>query len=240
MITIAICDDEEKCRMDLLSALDYIEDNSNEKFSVESYSSGESLLEALNVKKFNIILLDILMEKGMDGLEVAKQLKMIGEDSLIIFISSYDERVKELFGMKTIAFIDKPVDINILEKNICEAINILKSSKGEYFYYKKSRSIQYISMDDIIYFESRRNRVSIHTNKYAEEFVYTISTVWEQLQTTDKFIMPHRSFIFNLKYINIKSDKVIIRDTGREFNIGNKFKEDTLHRYSKFVEKRWQ
>lgn len=56
----------------------------------------------------------------------------------------------------------------------------------------------------------------------------------------NQFVMTHRSFIFNLKYITVKSEKIIIKDTGEEFSIGEKHKADTQERYKNYIEKWWK
>lgn len=202
-----------------------------------SFSSGESLCEATQKNHYDVILLDILMN-GIDGIETATRIRAMGEENLIIFISRYDKRIKELFDFRTIAFLDKPIDVTMLETALSKAYSIIKNDSGHVFTYNSQGSIQYISMKDIIYFESRRNEIIIHTRKGSESYYNTLKSIWSTLQEFDQFVMPHRSFIFNLNYISIKSDKVYIRKSGASFNVGNKYKDDTHSRYIAFLEKR--
>lgn len=238
MLKIAHCDDMEQDRNNILFALSQIEEKWNEKFDIKSFSSGEDLCADIEKNHYDIILLDILMN-GIDGVETATRVRNNGDESLIIFISSYDERVKELFDFGTIAFIDKPVDINQLEKVLIKANDIIKKKNDIFFSYEKNGATQHLPINDIVYLESKRNKIYIQTNKNMESFYGTITSVWQQLKVNRQFIMPHRSFIFNLKYVIIKSDKVIIRKTGEEYNIGLKYKENTQERYLDYIEKRF-
>lgn len=237
MLKIAYCDDMEQDRNNIMHALTQIEELWKQEFNICSFSSGESLCKDMIKNHYDIVLLDILMD-DMDGIETATRIRSLGEDSLIIFISSYDERIKELFDFRTIAFLDKPIEVDKLEKSLMKAYNIIKKDNEIFFSFTINGSRQYLSIKEIIYFESRRNEILIHTNKGIESFYDTLSSVWQQLQSTGQFIRPHRSFVFNLKYVTIKSDKVIIRDTKEAFNIGAKYKEDTLERYFSYIEKR--
>ncbi len=239
MIKIAICDDEEIYRDCIFKELINIESRTTENFEIKTFSCGEDLCESLLTEHYDIILLDILMN-GMNGLEVSERLYNLNNYSLVIFVSSFDENLRDLFGTKTIAFIDKPIDNSKLEVAINKALKIMKDSSNAYFYFEKNRTTQYIPLKSIVYFECRRNKVYICTEKYTEDFTGTITAVWDQLKDTNEFIMPHKSYIFNLAYINIKSDKVIIRTLNSSFNIGKKYKEDTIERYSKIVEERWK
>ncbi len=105
--------------------------------------------------------------KGIDGIETATRIRNLGEDALIIFISSYDDRVKELFNFRTIAFLDKPVNVDELEGAITRAFDIIKKDSELFFPYTKDGSKYYLSFKDIIYFEVEKNTILIHTAKLA-------------------------------------------------------------------------
>ncbi len=238
MLKIALCDDMERDRNAVIVALKQIEDKWSDKFEVAAFSNGEVLCDDIEKNYYDIILLDIQMN-GIDGIETATRIKSINPKALIIFISSYDDRLKELFSFRTIAFIDKPVSVEALEKALLDANEIIKKENELIFSYSKDGSTLYIPIKDIMYFESRRNIVLIHTNTNEETFYSTLTSVWKQVKDTNQFIMSHRSFIFNLKYVNIKSDNVIIKETGEHFKIGIKHKEDTQERYLNYIEKSW-
>lgn len=239
MLRIAFCDDMERDRANIMNKLTQIEEKWGEKFIITSFASGEDLCKGIMENHYDVILLDIIME-GIDGIETATRIRTMGEESLIIFISSFDERIRELFDFRTIAFIDKPVDAKMLEIALEKAYEIIKKNNEVFFSFNKNGSVQYLPVNDIIYFESKRNKISIYTNKETETFYGTLSGVWEQIEAMNQFVMTHRSFIFNLKYITVKSEKIIIKDTGEEFSIGEKHKADTQERYKNYIEKWWK
>lgn len=239
MLKIAYCDDMKKDRESIMISLSQIEDKWGEEFELSSFSSGESLCDDITKNHYDIILLDILMN-GIDGIETATRIRTMGEENLIIFISSYDERIKELFDFRTIAFIDKPLETSKLEKALSKAYSILKKDSETFFSYSSRGSSVHIPIKDIIYFESRRNEIIMYTTKGQEVFYNTLLSVWDSVKDLNQFIMPHRSFIFNLNHVSIKSDKIIIRNTEATFNIGEKYREDTRNRHIYFLEKRWR
>ncbi len=239
MLRIAHCDDMKHDREATTTALTQIEVKWKEKFEDCSFDSGEKLCEAMKDNHYDIILLDIQMN-GIDGIETARRIRDLGEDTIIIFISSYDDRIKELFKFKTTAFLDKPVDICKLEEALIDAYNIIKQDSDLFFSYTKDGSKLYLSYREIIYFEVKKNTILIHTKKGKESYYSTLASVWEEVEHTGQFILSHKSYIFNLRYITIKSDKVTIKETGENFNIGRKFKEDSQKRYLNFMEKRWE
>lgn len=237
MLKIAYCDDMEQDRNYIMMAITQIEQKWKTEFEMTTFSSGESLCEAVQKNHYDVVLLDILMN-GIDGIETATRIRAMGEECLIIFISSYDKRVKELFDFRTIAFLDKPIDVSMIETALYKAYSIIKKENDNVFTYNRQGSIQYIPIKDIVYFESCRNEIIIHTIKGSESYYSTLTSVWAIVKKFDQFIMPHRSFIFNLNYISIKYDKVYIRESGETFNVGSKYKCDTHDRYIAFLERR--
>lgn len=237
MLRIAYCDDVKKDRDDIIRSLGQIEDKWCEPFDVVPFSSGENLCENLINDYYDVILLDILMS-GISGIETATRIRALGKDSLIIFISNYDEKVKELFKFGTIGFLDKPLQTNELEETLLYATNLLRQNNHTYFSFKKNGTMEHIPVRDIMYFENDRNAIILHTIYENVRYYGTIKSIWERLENDIRFIMPHRAFIFNLSFISLGLDKVTVKSTGECINIGKKYSEDTQNRHLKFLEKR--
>lgn len=237
MLNIAICDDVEEIREQLVVMLTQLGSTLNVKFKPKSFSSGEELCKGLETNYYDIILLDIFMG-GIDGIEVANKLRVMGENSLIIFISNDDKRWRELFGFRTIDFIDKPVNEIKLNNALKKAIDILKKDEEELFLYKKGRDIIYIPLKDIKYFSSYKNTITMYTTKGNEVFYEKLFEIWERINYNNNFIMPHRSYIFNLSFVNMTSKNVILKETKDLYNIGNGYKKETEKRYLQYVERR--
>ncbi len=237
MLKIALCDDVQDDREKVLYALTHIEEKLEEKFEIYTFSSGEKLCEDLNANNYDIILLDILMD-GIDGIETARMIRNSGSESFIIFISSYDERLRELFGFNTIAFLDKPVCGLELEDAIRKCLDLLSKNEENLFTYKKNGSIMYMPMKEIVYFEAALNHVIIHTTKDEIEVTELFKNIWSKISKQKNFIKTSRSFIFNLKYISLKSNAVILKTDKSEFNVGRTYKKECLERYYKYLDER--
>ena len=74
----------------------------SEKFEVETYSDGIAGLEALKDNNFDIAILDIKMPR-LDGLEVLQKLRN-SSDIPVIFLTSKDDEIDELLGLKMCAY----------------------------------------------------------------------------------------------------------------------------------------
>lgn len=115
--SIAIIDDEAEI-LNVLSR--YLSRNVN--FSVSTYSNPILALSSMDNKKYDIVLLDIMMPQ-MNGLEVLEKLKDKNKSQKVIMMTAYSTLDKVLKSHKEGAtdFVMKPFDsLQNLEKKILE------------------------------------------------------------------------------------------------------------------------
>src|ERR1700693_5139799 len=100
--TIVLVDDERNILTSLGMALEA------EGYKVRTYSDGAAALEALSGEPADLAILDIKMPR-MDGMELLRRLRQ-QPDMPVIFLTSKDEEIDELFGLKMGAddYIAKP------------------------------------------------------------------------------------------------------------------------------------
>jgi two-component system response regulator ChvI len=112
MATIALVDDDRNILTSVSIALE------SEGFDVETYNDGAAGLEGLTVNPPDLAVLDIKMPR-MDGLEVLRRLRQ-STDMPVIFLTSKDDEIDELFGLKMGAddFIRKPFSQRLLVERI--------------------------------------------------------------------------------------------------------------------------
>ena len=84
-------------------------------YSVESVSSGEKAVEYLKTHEMNLLILDMIMDPGMDGLDTYKKIAELHPGQKAIIASGFSEtdRVKEVRRLGAAAYIRKPF---LLEK----------------------------------------------------------------------------------------------------------------------------
>jgi len=84
-------------------------------YSVTSVSSGEEAVEYMKNNQANLIILDMIMDPGIDGLETYKRILEIYPEQKAIIVSGFSEtkRVKEAQRLGAGSYVKKPY---ILEK----------------------------------------------------------------------------------------------------------------------------
>lgn len=112
MPTIALVDDDRNILTSVSIALEA------EGFRVHTYTDGASALEGLRQIMPDLGIFDIKMPR-MDGMELLRRLRQ-KSDMPVIFLTSKDEEIDELFGLKMGAddFVKKPFSQRLLVERV--------------------------------------------------------------------------------------------------------------------------
>ena len=112
MPTIALVDDDRNILTSVGMALE------NEGYSVQKYSDGAAALQGLQDNLPDMAIFDIKMPR-MDGMELLRRIRQ-KSDLPVIFLTSKDEEIDELFGLKMGAddFIKKPFSQRLLVERV--------------------------------------------------------------------------------------------------------------------------
>jgi len=112
MPTIALVDDDRNILTSLRMALE------SEGYNTQAYNDGASALDGLKDSPPDLAILDIKMPR-MDGMELLRRLRQMTEMP-VIFLTSKDEEIDELFGLKMGAddYIRKPFSQRLLVERV--------------------------------------------------------------------------------------------------------------------------
>jgi two-component system response regulator ChvI len=112
MPTIALVDDDRNILTSVSLSLEA------EGYRVQTYTDGASALEGVKANPPDLAIFDIKMPR-MDGMELLRRLRQ-KSDLPVIFLTSKDEEIDELFGLKMGAddFIRKPFSQRLLVERV--------------------------------------------------------------------------------------------------------------------------
>ncbi len=116
---ILVVDDEDHLR-DIVSQM-----LENLGYNVHTVSSGEKALRFVKENKVDLIVLDMLMEPGMNGRETYKELLKLYPDQKAIVVSGFSESedVKETLRLGAGGFIKKPYSMNDFGQAVREVMD---------------------------------------------------------------------------------------------------------------------
>jgi len=112
MATIALVDDDRNILTSVSIVLE------SEGYKVRTFTDGATALEGMRTEPTDLAILDIKMPR-MDGMELLRRLRQQSEMP-VIFLTSKDEEIDELFGLKMGAddFIRKPFSQRLLVERV--------------------------------------------------------------------------------------------------------------------------
>lgn len=194
---IAICDDEPEQVERLKAIVAQWSGESGVPCAVEAFPSAEALWFACEDGGFDILLLDVEM-KELSGVELAKRLRAAGSRGEIVFVTSHFEFAGEGYEVDALHYLVKPVSkekmFQVLEKAAArlsaEPPSVVIACGGETLK---------LYEPDILYVESFRHDIVIHTKEREYRIKENISAFEEKLSKA--FFRIHRSYLVSLKEV---------------------------------------
>ncbi|MDY6792575.1 MAG: response regulator [Thermodesulfobacteriota bacterium] len=115
---VLIVDDEEDFLETIIKRLN------KRQVDASGARSGEEALELLKEKTFDVVILDVKMPGGMDGIEALREMKKIQPLVEVILLTGHASVETSIEGMKLGAFdyLLKPIKLDDLLRKIAQAI----------------------------------------------------------------------------------------------------------------------
>lgn len=169
-IKIAICDDINEMCVCIENKVEGILKNKSIGYEIDIFNSGEELCRMLDEIRYDLIFLDIEFPK-MDGIEIGKYIREIIKDNItqIVYVSGRKKYAMELFQVRPIDFIVKPLEDKQLERVIDIYIDIMGGMKN-FFEYRKSYSHKKVELYKIMYFIRDNRKVTVVTSEEKDAF----------------------------------------------------------------------
>lgn len=182
-------------------------------FKLHAFTSMEQL-SAPVLAACDIALLDVDFEqKRYTGIDIAKKLRSVRKDAVIIFITNYIEYAPEGYEVQAFRYLLKKDLHRRLPEYLQAAVHLLQSTR-QTFKIKIHGEVIDIPLKQVLYMESQGRKVTIYIKKDSgmKEYSYyaSISTLEKQL-TDNGFLRIHKSYLVNMRYLKaFRHDKAIL------------------------------
>lgn len=210
MLTIAVVDDEhehiEQFKRLVARFFKEFPQYGNE-YNIIEFSSGEQLLEKY-VLRYDLIFLDIDMG-GIDGMQVAKQIRKMDETTAIIFITRMARYAVEGYSVSALDFIVKPLDYPSFTIKMKRAISHIATNKSQRIQLNIDGQMHILDVRDIVYVEVLHHYVIWHTKTEDFRVWGSLKDVTDQIKDPN-FCMCNRCYLVNLRHVK-RLDKNTVR-----------------------------
>ena len=202
VIQILICDDDICMASDIEKFVMTYCKMKSLGFDIDTYYSGDRIIKDLEERVyFDILFLDIEMKK-MDGVMVGHYIReqLHNDSMLIIYISSYTQYAMELFQIRPMDFLVKPISPQRMYEVLDIAVRLL-NRKEISFSYKQGRNFNKILVKEIIYFRAKDREVEMITTNGVICFYEVLGNIYQVLKDHGFFFI-HKSYLVNYDYVD--------------------------------------
>lgn len=210
MIRIAVCDDDLHFTAELEEMVRCEAADAGIGVETEAYSDGDTLVADIEKGyRYDLVFLDIEMER-VNGINAARQIRRTDRSALLIYVSGYEQYLKELFEVEPFRFLSKPVDGAKLRKYFRDACARIGETEA-YYRFSFNKEIRKVAVRDIVYFESRNRVVHIFMADGSEARFYgRLNAVEKELsEGRQEFLRIHQSFLVNYSYVEKMNFSVV-------------------------------
>ena len=182
LFNIAICDDEKSICTRVEDIILKYQEQTSVEIDVEVFSSGEELCQFMKKEhSFDLVFLDIEL-KLMNGIEAGRIIrqKMDNQTIQIVYISGKENYYKDLFEIRPMNFLQKPIEKRKIINSILLAME-LHDRLGGMFSYKKGHETYKKSVKKIIYFEGADREIKMISTDGEELFYGRLNDVYKQV-----------------------------------------------------------
>ena len=204
MISIYLCDDEERVRHQLKTALEW-------KIFIENYdmrvvcaaSAAQELLDTVQDSQRSVYFLDVDLKDGAwDGFTLGRELRRRDPHGTLVYITSYDDLAWKTFQYHLEAFdyiVKEGEQTGPTIARCLEAIHARlldeRRDPAEMFSLRTVDETRHIPLADILFFEAapKAHHVYLHTADSRLDFVGSLNELEKELN--GQFVRVHRSFL---------------------------------------------
>ena len=243
MIYIAICDDETKIGAELERTLLDIFNQQKVKCEIDVFFAGDELCRKMNAgAHYDLIFLDIEFAKNeINGVEIGRLIRDAHHNHMvsIVYISWEKKYAMQLFEIRPMDFLIKPLDYEKLEQTVSTYLKVSGLWSRE-FTYKKGHDTYKVQAKNIIYLESSDRKLILHlSDGRKEEFYGALKEAYnEQLHKLD-FLFIHASYVVNYDYVSsVKYNQLLLAEGQVPLPISPNRRSEVRERYYEIMKKR--
>lgn len=209
----------------------------------DNYADARNIL---NTKSIDLILLDINLGDGPDGVDLAHHINQAHRKPFIFISSNTDSKTLERVKLTNpMGFIVKPFKARDIETQInlaWHSYNLQQENRqvnfsesflvNDHFFIKDKHSLVKVNYADVLYAEACDNYTIIYTTQTKYILSYTLKIVEEKLLPFH-FFRTHRSFLVNLNHVQKVNPRDVLVN-GKEIPVSESSRSDLLQKLNLF------
>ncbi len=199
---VIICEDQLESRMRIEEKIrEWIALTGHGDVQIAAFSTPGSLLQQWKRgMQADLFFLDIQLEGPMDGIELAKQIRLTNDSVPIVFITNYDAYWRDGYEVNALRYLSKPVSYEAIAPCLDIAFRRRETMPGDFFVLDEAGKRIALRFSEIVYLEAQSPYVLIRTAdkvlRIRSRFAKAVAENQNPL-----FVQCHRSYVVNLLHI---------------------------------------
>lgn len=233
---IAVCEDDAFEMKMICKNLESALRNLPKKAELACFFNGEELLGTIRAGEiYQLYLLDIMLEEGRDGIEIAKEICALDVNPQIAFLTSSREYAVEAFSVGAIHYLVKPVTEQAVQAILGRWQ--ISPAQEECLKVQSGREIRKFPKSQILYIKSRDRGVEIHMeNRRWNSWVRAPFHILEkELEPEVAFVKIARGCIVNFKYVRRFDGAECFLINGEGLSVSRREHSKVVNRYNDFL-----
>lgn len=214
MVNVAICEDESQDVERLILLLRKYKAEYGIEMLIESYTDGEMLISEF-CNQYDIIFMDVVLGKGLDGIKTAKEIRKSDSSVAIIYTTCHDTYAINSYHVDASDYLIKPVTYIHLKRALQKAMTFVRLKKYSILIKNKNALFE-LSLYDVLYIEYELRVLKIY--KVIGEMIELKGTLKSMLELDkedllvkiNKYQLVNRIWVYKCEegkiYLKNKSD----------------------------------
>lgn len=214
---IALVDDIASEREDLRKRLDIQLSRLSRDAEISDFGSGRAFLSAAGRERFDLVFLDIYMEKE-NGVDTARQLRTFDRDCLLVFTTTSSDHALEGFQVRAMHYLVKPYsdeDLAALLDEIARRLPV----PDKYIEANAVGGKVRVRFSEILYAEHYQHQIHIYTADGRETVIRRTFRDFVPSLSDERFFLCSRGVIVNLEYAADFDGTSFILNNGKKISV---------------------
>ena len=222
-------DDPASCQL-VLDYLNRYQQENDEQFTVSVFDDGARIVEKYT-PVYDILLLDIEMSE-MDGMAAARRIRERDDKVVIVFITAAPQYAISGYEVRALSYLLKPLPWFAFSQELKKSIDMVRRNGDDSMLIETSNGQMRLNLADILYLESIRHTIVIHTLEGKLSINGTLKDMEAKL-ADHHFFRSNSCYLVNLKHVTGVADQDCVMSNGEQLRVSRPRRVDRLYR-------RWQ
>lgn len=232
MIHVAIVEDQEANRADLLEHLATYSENSGIEFTITEFADGKDIVADYR-PQFDVIFLDVEMPY-MDGFEAAHMIRAVDQNVIIIFVTNMAQYAIKGYEVDALSYLVKPVPYFAFSQELDRTLARVNRQEADALVIKAAGRTSRVDLSDIVYIEAIKHRITVHTLSAMYTFSGTLKSLEERLEGKG-FFRSNNPYLVNLRHVTSVGAQSCTMVDGTELQVSRPRRRGFLDALTDFV-----